>query len=170
MSEDVPLGLLFGLLIVLLLLSAFFSSTETALMSLNRYRLRHRARAGHHAARLTEKLLQRPDRIIGLILLQQGKGADMGASFGAGASQTLFGADGGGNVLTKATAILATAFFVTSFGLAIVAKDRAAAVSEIDLPALVIEQPAVSEETDTPVVDEDLPPTFSGEEEIPEVE
>jgi len=69
LSEDVPLGLLFGLLIVLLLLSAFFSSTETALMSLNRYRLRHRARAGHHAARLTEKLLQRPDRILGLILL-----------------------------------------------------------------------------------------------------
>ncbi len=69
MSEDVPLGLLFGLLIVLLVLSAFFSSTETALMSLNRYRLRHRARSGHHAARLTEKLLERPDRLIGLILL-----------------------------------------------------------------------------------------------------
>lgn len=69
MSEDVPLGLLFGLLIVLLLLSAFFSSTETALMSLNRYRLRHRARAGHHGARLTEKLLQQPERLIGLILL-----------------------------------------------------------------------------------------------------
>ncbi|HEX9875601.1 MAG TPA: HlyC/CorC family transporter [Gammaproteobacteria bacterium] len=69
MSEDVPLGLLFGLLIVLLLLSAFFSSTETALMSLNRYRLRHRARSGNHAARLTEKLLQRPERLIGLILL-----------------------------------------------------------------------------------------------------
>jgi len=69
LSEDVPLGLLFGLLIVLLFLSAFFSSTETALMSLNRYRLRHRARAGHHAARLTEKLLQQPDRLIGLILL-----------------------------------------------------------------------------------------------------
>ena len=69
MSEGAPLGLLFGLLIVLLLLSAFFSSTETALMSLNRYRLRHRARAGHRAARLTEKLLQQPDRLIGLILL-----------------------------------------------------------------------------------------------------
>ena len=58
MSEDVPLGWLFGLLIVLLLLSAFFSSTETALMSLNRYRLRHSARAGNKAARLTEKLLK----------------------------------------------------------------------------------------------------------------
>ena len=55
--------------------------------------------------------------IIGLIMLQQGKGADVGASFGAGASQTLFGADGGGNVLTKATAWLVALFFATSFGL-----------------------------------------------------
>jgi len=69
LSEDVSLGFLFGLLIVLLVLSAFFSSTETALMSLNRYRLRHLARSGHHAAKLAEKLLQQPDRIIGLILL-----------------------------------------------------------------------------------------------------
>ncbi len=69
MSDDAPLGLLFGLLIVLLLLSAFFSSTETALVSLNRYRLRHRARSGHRPAQLAEKLLQRPDRLMGLILL-----------------------------------------------------------------------------------------------------
>jgi Mg2+/Co2+ transporter CorB len=54
---------------VLLLLSAFFSGSETALMSLNRYRLRHRARAGHRGARLAENLLKRPDRLIGLILL-----------------------------------------------------------------------------------------------------
>ncbi len=74
--------------------------------------------------------------IIGLILLQQGKGADMGASFGAGASQTLFGADGGGNVLTRTTALLATLFFATSFGLAIVAKDKAAAVNEINIPVV----------------------------------
>lgn len=64
-----PLGLLFGVLVVLLLLSAFFSSTETALMSLNRYRLRHRARSGYAPARIAEKLLERPDRLIGLILL-----------------------------------------------------------------------------------------------------
>lgn len=69
MSNDVPLAAMFGLLAVLLLLSAFFSGSETALMSLNRYRLRHRARAGHRGARLAEKLLQRPDRLIGLILL-----------------------------------------------------------------------------------------------------
>jgi Mg2+/Co2+ transporter CorB len=57
------------LIIVLLVLSAFFSGTETALLSLNRYRLRHQARSGHRGARLAEWLLQRPDRLIGLILL-----------------------------------------------------------------------------------------------------
>jgi Mg2+/Co2+ transporter CorB len=69
LNEDVPIGVLVAVLICLILLSAFFSSTETALMSLNRYRLRHRARSGERAARLAEQLLQRPDRLIGLILL-----------------------------------------------------------------------------------------------------
>ncbi|MGB5627911.1 MAG: HlyC/CorC family transporter [Woeseiaceae bacterium] len=54
---------------MLLLLSAFFSGSETALMSLNRYQLRHKVREGHRGARLAEKLLERPDRLIGLILL-----------------------------------------------------------------------------------------------------
>jgi Mg2+/Co2+ transporter CorB len=67
--NDVPLGTLFTVLGLLLVLSAFFSSTETALMSINRYRLRHRARQGQRSARLAEALLQRPDRLIGLILL-----------------------------------------------------------------------------------------------------
>ena len=69
MNGEAPVGWLVGLIIVLIALSAFFSSTETALMSLNRYRLRHQARAGHRGARLAEWLLQRPDRLIGLILL-----------------------------------------------------------------------------------------------------
>ncbi len=69
MNGEAPVGWLVGLIIVLIVLSAFFSSTETALMSLNRYRLRHQARAGHRGARLAEWLLQRPDRLIGLILL-----------------------------------------------------------------------------------------------------
>jgi Mg2+/Co2+ transporter CorB len=56
-------------IVILLALSAFFSGTETALMSLNRYRLRHLARSGHRAARIAESMLQRPDRLIGLILL-----------------------------------------------------------------------------------------------------
>tara|TARA_B100001142_G_scaffold229852_1_gene228019 strand:+ start:296 stop:1594 length:1299 start_codon:yes stop_codon:yes gene_type:complete len=69
LNDDASLGLSFGLLIVLLILSAFFASTETALVSLNRYRLRHRARAGYRPAQLAEKLLERPDRLMGLILL-----------------------------------------------------------------------------------------------------
>jgi preprotein translocase subunit SecG len=73
--------------------------------------------------------------IIGLIMIQQGKGADMGASFGAGASQTLFGGRGSGNALTRATAILATIFFITSFALALVAKNHAALSGLIETPA-----------------------------------
>ncbi len=52
--------------------------------------------------------------IIGLVLIQQGKGADMGASFGAGASNTMFGASGSGNFLTRMTAVFATIFFIFS--------------------------------------------------------
>lgn len=69
MGDDVPLAFLIGVLITLLVLSAFFSGSETALMSLNRYRLRHKAREGHRGAILADRLLQRPDRLIGLILL-----------------------------------------------------------------------------------------------------
>jgi len=69
LGVDVPLGALIGLLVTLLVLSAFFSGSETALMSLNRYQLRHRAREGHRGAVLAERLLKRPDRLIGLILL-----------------------------------------------------------------------------------------------------
>ena len=69
MGDDVPLAFLIGLLVTLLVLSAFFSGSETALMSLNRYQLRHKARQGHRGAKLAEQLLQRPDRLIGLILL-----------------------------------------------------------------------------------------------------
>ncbi len=63
------LGVLFSGLGVLLLLAAFFAGSETALMSLNRYRLRHQANAGNRGARLAEALLAHPDRLIGLILL-----------------------------------------------------------------------------------------------------
>ena len=69
MGEDIPLAVLVSILGALLLLSAFFSGSETALMSLNRYQLRHKARQGHRGAVLAERLLQRPDRLIGLILL-----------------------------------------------------------------------------------------------------
>ena len=68
MNEISTLGL-FVILGVLLVLSGLFSGSETGLMTLNRYRLRHLAKAGNRGARLAEHLLQRPDRIIGLILL-----------------------------------------------------------------------------------------------------
>ncbi|MEC9376341.1 MAG: HlyC/CorC family transporter [Pseudomonadota bacterium] len=68
MSEDVPLGLLTGVLFFLIILSACFSGSETALIALNRYKLRHKSRLGHRGARYAEKLLKRPDRLITLIL------------------------------------------------------------------------------------------------------
>ena len=73
--------------------------------------------------------------LIGLILIQQGKGAEAGASFGAGASQTVFGSSGGWNFFSKATALLATVFFVTIVSLAIIAKNSTV-VGDIDLPVL----------------------------------
>lgn len=68
--------------------------------------------------------------VIVLILLQHGKGADAGAAFGAGASQTVFGSQGSATFLSKMTAILAVLFFVTSFSLAVFAKQRAQMVSD----------------------------------------
>ncbi|HEX5091664.1 MAG TPA: preprotein translocase subunit SecG [Burkholderiales bacterium] len=62
--------------------------------------------------------------IIGLVLLQHGKGADMGSGFGGGASSSLFGATGSANFLSRATAVLATVFFLTSLGLAYLAAER----------------------------------------------
>jgi Mg2+/Co2+ transporter CorB len=67
--SDAHLGVLIGALAVLILVSAFFSGSETALMALNRYRLKHLADQGHRGANLTHRLLRRTDRLIGLILL-----------------------------------------------------------------------------------------------------
>ncbi|MCX4025535.1 HlyC/CorC family transporter [Endozoicomonas sp. SM1973] len=67
--NEVPLGFLFGALFVLILLSAFFSSSETGMMALNRYRLRHLVNSKHRAATLASRLLERPDRLIGVILI-----------------------------------------------------------------------------------------------------
>ncbi|AXY43552.1 HlyC/CorC family transporter [Halomonas sp. JS92-SW72] len=69
MSDDFPLGLLFGLLFLLICLSAFFSSSETGMMSINRYRLSHQANSGDSRARRVVRLLARPDRLIGVILI-----------------------------------------------------------------------------------------------------
>lgn len=69
MLNEIPIELLLGLLLFLIILSGFFSGSETGLISLNRYRLRHLAKDGHRGAQRAQELLQRPDRLIGLILL-----------------------------------------------------------------------------------------------------
>lgn len=103
--------------------------------------------------------------IIGLIMIQQGKGADMGASFGAGASQTLLGSAGSGNALTKATSWLVAAFFATSFALAVVANEKTAPVEDLGIEIPVeAEAPA----GDLPVVD-DEPEAMSPTSDLPTV-
>jgi Mg2+/Co2+ transporter CorB len=67
--NEAPLGLLFSVLVALILLSGFFSSSETSMMSLNRYRLKHLAKNNHRGAKRATGLLERPDRLIGLILI-----------------------------------------------------------------------------------------------------
>ena len=72
--DEIPLSVLFGALSLLIVFSAFFSSSETAMIALNRYRLRHLVKEGKRSAIISEKLLERPDRLIGLILLGLGFG------------------------------------------------------------------------------------------------
>ncbi len=69
--------------------------------------------------------------IIGLVLIQHGKGADMGAAFGSGASGSLFGASGSANFLSRTTAILATVFFLTSLGLTYLASTKPKASASV---------------------------------------
>jgi preprotein translocase subunit SecG len=99
--------------------------------------------------------------IIGLVLLQQGKGADMGSGFGSGASQTLFGARGSSNFLTRTTAILATIFFVANLTLAWLASTQTDAPS-VTTTIMQEEKPA-----DAPA--EGSTTTPPGELQVPEV-
>ena len=69
--------------------------------------------------------------VIGLVLMQHGKGADMGAAFGSGASGSLFGSSGSANFLSRTTAVLATVFFMTSLGLSFLASERPAAPTSV---------------------------------------
>ncbi len=96
-----------------------------------------------------------------LVLLQQGKGADVGAAFGSGSSNTMFGSAGSASFLTKATAWLAIGFFAIAFSLAYIAKQRADQAGTLGIPTLT--QPAVEqltpeeESVDSPVSESDIP-------------
>ena len=74
--------------------------------------------------------------LVGLVLIQHGKGANAGAAFGGGASQTVFGSEGSSSFLVRATTLLAIVFFVTSFSLAVFAKQRAEVAGEAGIPVV----------------------------------
>ncbi len=70
--------------------------------------------------------------MIGLVLIQHGKGADMGASFGSGASGSLFGATGSANFLSRSTAICATVFFATTVGMSVLSTGRGVVRADVN--------------------------------------
>jgi len=89
--------------------------------------------------------------IVGLVLIQRGKGADAGAGFGAGASGTVFGARGSATFFSKATAVIATVFFVTSLALTYVAGKPAEA------PKSIVESATTEQPVEQPGAQPDLP-------------
>ena len=94
--------------------------------------------------------------LIGLVLLQQGKGADVGAAFGSGSSGTVFGSSGGANFLTRLTTFFAVLFFLLSFGLAYLAKERT--LSSTTLPMIeLLEQENEDSESALEVDNEEIP-------------
>lgn len=88
--------------------------------------------------------------LVGLVLVQRGKGAEAGAAFGGGASQTVFGARGSASFMTRATAVLATLFFLSSLVLAYAYSQRIERTSVTDLPVPVA--PASPGQADIPDV------------------
>jgi len=100
--------------------------------------------------------------LVAIVLIQQGKGADMGAAFGSGASQTVFGASGSGSFLTRTTAILATVFFISSLSLAYFSGKANTSDSVVDGSVIAPSAIVAPDETrpansDVPVVPEEAP-------------
>jgi preprotein translocase subunit SecG len=100
--------------------------------------------------------------LIGLVMIQQGRGASMGAAFGSGASQTMFGSAGASSFLTSLTAWLAAAFFALTFGLAWSARERAEALGTAGIPEVPAAEapapePAPEEEFEVPALDAEVP-------------
>lgn len=97
-----------------------------------------------------------------LVLLQQGKGADVGAAFGSGSSGTMFGGAGGATFLTRATTWLAIGFFVIAFSLAYMAKQRSEAVDSLGIPTVPTQSSSgqltlPQESVDLPAIEDDVP-------------
>ena len=104
--------------------------------------------------------------LITLVLIQQGKGADVGAAFGSGSSNTVFGSSGGATAMTRLTTWLAIGFFVIAFGLAYTAKERSEQAGNLGIPQVI--ERSSENAMDLPLSD-DLAPAAGGQnDEIPE--
>ena len=113
--------------------------------------------------------------LIGFVLIQQGKGADMGASFGSGGSNTVFGSTGSGNFMTRTTGILAGLFFFISLTLGAMTANRESAEDEwnnLEVPAAVETPVEIPADQDVPVIEgaaeSDVPPVESSD--VPKAE
>ena len=111
--------------------------------------------------------------IIGLVLLQHGKGADMGSGFGGGASSSLFGATGSANFLSRTTAVLAATFFILSLALAYVATRKPAeqgggVIDSIRAKQTQPAKPEAKKEAETPAADAPKPPAPTDERKVPQ--
>ena len=111
--------------------------------------------------------------LVALVLLQQGKGAEAGASFGAGASNTVFGSQGSATFLSKFTAVLAATFFLTALGLGYFAKQKAHELTQAGLPnpaVLEVQQPKPAVNDDVPVLQEQKSNTAPAGDVVPPAE
>jgi preprotein translocase subunit SecG len=107
--------------------------------------------------------------LIGFVLIQQGKGADMGASFGSGGSNTVFGSSGSGNFMTRTTAVLATLFFVISLTLGSIAANKEKAVDEWQNLEVPVSDSLPLNDSDVPVqTQQSQPATEDTESDIPD--
>jgi preprotein translocase subunit SecG len=104
--------------------------------------------------------------LITLVLIQQGKGADVGAAFGSGSSNTVFGSSGGATAMTRLTTWLAIGFFVIAFGLAYTAKERSEQAGNLGIPQVM--NSASENATDLPSSDDLTPAADDQNDEIPE--
>lgn len=104
--------------------------------------------------------------LITLVLIQQGKGADVGAAFGSGSSNTVFGSSGGATAMTRLTTWLAIGFFVIAFGLAYTAKERSEQAGNLGIPQVM--NSASENAADLPSSDDLTPAADDQSDEIPE--
>ena len=102
--------------------------------------------------------------LIALVLIQQGKGADVGAAFGSGSSNTVFGSSGGATAMTRITTWLAIGFFVISFALAYTAKERSDQADRLGIPQVSVGMDEVEDLSLDPA-----PSADDASEEIPEI-